>query len=214
MDNLSASTSPPPKDRSSLPKDLESLAETLLGHSIWSLDRVRRTVGVALGSQMLAGGVSEQHPGSNVEIGVYHFVEALKVLKEDSWGSMVYAAKQAAALAKADNIGDDADSSGGTSVSVVSAASATKRDDPKGGDGGTSAGYNLNESNALKEPLVLPPVKPVPVESAESASNRIAKQLRKKGYKLSEREVKMLSTVVTPGKKIKRRESCFFVWFD
>ncbi|ORY30891.1 hypothetical protein BCR33DRAFT_562416 [Rhizoclosmatium globosum] len=38
-----------PQDRTLLPEDLLPLTKTLLGHSIWPLDRIRRLVGIAMG---------------------------------------------------------------------------------------------------------------------------------------------------------------------
>ncbi|KAJ3061473.1 hypothetical protein HDU98_002634, partial [Podochytrium sp. JEL0797] len=178
-------------DRARMPGELRTLAGVLLGHSVWSLERVRRCVGVALGLQLLAGG---GRTGGGVEVGVKHFVEALKVVKEEVWGVRVEKAVREAE-GKVVVVG------GGKGKEVGD----VRDDSESGGKGGGVAAVVVKEGavaagTAVKPVTVAAPMAPAVavVESTETTTHRLKQSLKAQGHKLNSYETKMLSTVVTP----------------
>ncbi|KAJ3229412.1 hypothetical protein HDU81_005381 [Chytriomyces hyalinus] len=226
------------KHRGLFPEEMDSLVSTLLGHSVWSLDRVRRFVGLSVGSQMMVGvgRVGESAQSSEgatadgrilVEVGVTHFIEALKVLKEETWGGLVFNATESAAIKAAAAALQN--SGTGELTSKESDAEARNRRGGKDGDeGGSSLGLTVDAAanggagSANPRTVTVAPIASllsvstssttgaaaagvqvgagtnVVDNGSEGAIQRLKANLKRKGIKLNTYESKMLSTVVTP----------------
>ncbi|KAI8840403.1 hypothetical protein BJ741DRAFT_51952 [Chytriomyces cf. hyalinus JEL632] len=234
------------KHRGQFPEEMDSLVSTLLGHSVWSLDRVRRFVGLAVGSQMMVGvgrvGESAQSgDGVNVdgrilvEVGVTHFIEALKVLKEETWGGLVFNATESAAI-KAAAAALQNSGTGEIASKETEAEARNRRGGKDGDEGGSSLGITVDAAanggagSANARTVTAAPIASllsvstssttgasaavqvgagtnVVDNSSEGAIQRLKANLKRKGIKLNTYESKMLSTVVTPGLKL-------FIWLN
>ncbi|KAJ3099462.1 hypothetical protein HK100_004881 [Physocladia obscura] len=199
-------------------------AYAMLGHSVWSLDRVRRVVAIAVGLQMIENG--SNGAGSVVEVGASVFEEALQVLKEETWGGLVEEAMVegekrravVAAAAAAENDGGGVDGDGGlannTSTTAASGGggSGSGRDDKGGSAVGNVLVPTVSNTSSTSAPqsqpqqqqqhTVMPAFMPhsadAAVESTESTTSNLKRELKRQGHKLNSYESKMLSTVVTP----------------
>ncbi|KAJ3403535.1 hypothetical protein HDU80_004062 [Chytriomyces hyalinus] len=225
------------KHRGRFPEEMDLLVSTLLGHSVWSLDRVRRFVGLAVGSQMMVGvgrvGESAQSSdGVNVdgrilvEVGVTHFIEALKVLKEETWGGLVFNATESAAIKAAAAALQNSETSD-LSGKETEAEARNRRGGKDGDEGGSSLGITVDAAanggagSANPRTVTVAPIASllsvstssttgasaavqvgggtnVVDNSSEGAIQRLKANLKRKGIKLNTYESKMLSTVVTP----------------
>ncbi|KAJ3352707.1 hypothetical protein HDU83_007777 [Entophlyctis luteolus] len=219
--NMPEILDPPPTVIAGLPAGLLPLSRVLMGHSIWSLERVRKTVGIAVGLQMLSSGrigtAAENVPqlGSvatsdlEVVVGLKHLVEALNVIKDETWGCLVDAATRVAnaKLIEAESVTSDQPDG---SDKAVRGNGGKGKDDGGGGvgivDQVEAQAKSDNAVQSSSESPVVPmltvqtntsPSNPA-AESTESSIIRLKRELRKNGYKLNSYETKMLSTVVTP----------------